>query len=91
MSKIKRMEELDYHEKLRKLNLYSLERTQERFMIIYDWLQLGEIRENLLRLTLCDTKRDRRIIPLKLPNNANGKRLSWVEKIQINNCPARKI
>merc|ERR1712082_408026 len=41
-SKINGMEELDYHERLKKLNLYSLERRRERFMIIYGWQQLEE-------------------------------------------------
>ena len=36
-SKINGIEELDYHERLKKLNLYSLERRRERFMIIYGW------------------------------------------------------
>merc|ERR1711917_209335 len=39
-SKIKGMENLNYHERLIKLNLYSLERRRERFMIINAWEQL---------------------------------------------------
>ena len=31
-------------------------------MIIYEWLQLEEIRENVLRLTSSETKRDRKNI-----------------------------
>ena len=75
---------------LKKLNLYSLERRREWYMIIYGWQQLEEIRENVLRLTATKTKRDRRIISSKIPNMANGKRLSRVEKRQIYNCPSRK-
>merc|ERR1719342_1245386 len=89
-SKINGMEELDYHERLKKLNLYSLERRRKRFMIIYGWQQLEEIRENVLRLTATKTKRDRRIISSKIPNMANGKHLSRVQKRQIYNCPSRK-
>ena len=85
------MEELDYHERLKKLNLYSLERRRERFMIIYGWQQLEEIRENVLRLTATTSRRDRRIISPKIPNMTNGKRLSRVEKRQIYNCPSRKV
>ena len=51
---------------------------------------MEEIRENVLRLTATKTKRDRRIISSKIPNMANGKRLSRVEKRQIYNCPSRK-
>jgi len=90
-SKINGMEELDYHERLKKLNLYSLERRRERFMIIYGWQQLEEKRENVLRLAATKSRRDRRIISPKIPNMANGKRLSRVEKRQIYNCPARKV
>ena len=90
-SKINGMEELDYHERLKKLNLYSLERRRERFMIIYGWQQLEEKRENVLRLAASTSRRDRRMISTKIPNMANGKRLSRVEKRQIYNCPARKV
>ena len=89
-SKINGMEELDYHERLKKLNLYSLERRRERYLIIYGWQQLEGKRENVLRLTATKTRRDRRIISPKIPNMANGKRLSRVEKRQIYNCPSRK-
>ena len=74
------MKELDYHERLKKLILYSLERKRERYMIIYGWQQLEEIRENLLRLTATTSSRDRRMISPKIPNMANEKRLSRVEK-----------
>ena len=40
---------MNYHERLRKLNLYSLERRRERFMIINAWEQLEGIKENVLR------------------------------------------
>ena len=90
-SKINGMEEFDYHERLKKLNLYSLERRRERFMIIYGWQQLEELRENVLRLTATTSRRDRRMVSPKIPNMANGKRLSRVEKRQIYNCPSRKI
>ena len=89
-SKINGMEKLDYHERLKKLNLYSLERRRERYMIIYGWQQLEEIRENVLRLTASKKKRYRIIITPKIPNIANEKRLSRVEKRQIYNCPSRK-
>ena len=64
--KIKGMEELNYHERLKKLNMYSLERRRERYMIIYGWQQLEGIKENVLRLVASDTRRDRRIISPKI-------------------------
>ena len=71
--KIKGMEELNYHERLKKLNMYSLERRRERYMIIYGWQQLEGIKENVLRLVASDTRRDRRIISPKIRDYANGK------------------
>ena len=85
------MEGLNYHERLKKLKLYSLERRRERYMIIYGWQQLEGIKENVLRLVASDTRRDRRIISPTIPKYANGKRLSRVEYDQIYNCPARKV
>ena len=48
------------------------------------------LKENVLRLYASKTRRDRRIITLKIPNSANGKCLSRVEKRQIYNYPGRK-
>ena len=39
-SKIKGLEEKNYHERLRILKLYSLERRRERFLIINAWQQI---------------------------------------------------
>ena len=49
-SKIEGLEQLDYHERLKKLGLYSLERRRERFLIINAWQQLEGERENVLKL-----------------------------------------
>ena len=38
--KIEGMEELDYHQRLKELKMYSMERRRERYMIIYGWQQL---------------------------------------------------
>merc|ERR1712240_165367 len=78
--KIKVMEELNYHERLKKINMYSLERRRERYMITYGWQQLEGIKENVLRLVASDTRRDRRIISPKIRDYANGKRLTRVVK-----------
>ena len=60
-------------------------------MIVYGWQQLEEVKENILRLTATKLRRDRRIISPKIPNKANGKRLTQVEKRQIYNSPSRKV
>ena len=49
-SKIRGLEQMDYHERLKKLGLYSLERRRERFPIINAWQQLEGIKENVLNL-----------------------------------------
>ncbi|CAL4086342.1 unnamed protein product [Meganyctiphanes norvegica] len=39
-SKIEEMEQLNYHQRLKKLNLYSLERRRKRYLIINSWQQI---------------------------------------------------
>merc|ERR1712240_700596 len=48
--KIKGLEENNYHERLRILKLYSLERRRERFLIISAWQQIEGKKENVLKL-----------------------------------------
>ena len=69
--------------------MYDLERRYERYMIIYGRQQLEGLKENVLRLNASETRRDRRIITQKIPNSANGKCLSRVEKRQIYNPSSR--
>ena len=52
-SKIDGMEGLDNHERLEKLDLYSLERRRDRYFIIYGWQQLEGLKENVLGLKKC--------------------------------------
>ena len=49
-SKIWGLEQMDYHEKIKKLELYSLERRRDWFLIIDAWQQLEGDRENVLKL-----------------------------------------
>ena len=50
---------MDYHQRLRKLKMYSLERRRERYLIIYGWQQIEGIKENVLKLhtNIRDTSR----------------------------------
>ena len=48
--KISDLEEINYHDRLNKLLIYSLERKRERFLIINAWQQLEGIKENVLKL-----------------------------------------
>ena len=61
-SKINGMEGLDYHERLKKLNIYSLERRRDRYFIIYGWQQIEGIKENILNLKTNWSGRSRNII-----------------------------
>ena len=81
-SKIEGMEDLNYHERLRKLKLYSLERRRERFMIINAWQQLEGIKENLLCFKEVGKGKSRTIKTTRVPNNNSN---------LIYNCPARKM
>ena len=46
-SKISGLEEMNYHDRLKRLGIYSLERRRERFLIINAWQQLEGIKEKL--------------------------------------------
>merc|ERR1712240_255040 len=70
--KIKGMKNLNYHEQLRKLNLYSLERRRERLMIINAWEQLEGIKENVLRLETGTIESRRCIRSTTIPTILNG-------------------
>ena len=51
-SKIRGLEHMDYHERLKKLGIYSLERRRERFLIINAWQQLVGIVADFIHLRL---------------------------------------
>ena len=51
-SKIRGLEHMDYHERIKDLELYSLERRRKRFLIINAWQQLEGVRENVLYLRI---------------------------------------
>ena len=44
------MKDLRYHERLKKLNMYSLERRKDKFKIIYAWQQIEGCKENIMNL-----------------------------------------
>merc|ERR1712240_790008 len=60
------------NKKVRKLNLYSLERRRERFMIMNAWEQLEDIKENVLRLETGTIGRRRCIRSTTIPTILNG-------------------
>ena len=92
-SKIDGMEELNYHERLKKLKMYSLERRRDRYLIIYGWQQIESIKENVLRLEISERNSSRSIKSGQLPYYGldGRKRILPSEKTKILQCPAMKI
>ena len=56
-SKLNGLQDLNYHERLRALNLYSLQRRRERFCIITIWKIANGFHPNQLNLQFYDTPR----------------------------------
>ena len=55
------MEGLDYHERLKKLEMFSLERRRDRYRIIYGWQQIEGIKENVMKLRINNNETSRLI------------------------------
>ena len=90
--KIDGMDGLDYHERLKKLNMYSLERRRDRYLIINGWQQIENIKENVLKLEVSRRNSNRRIKQGKIPyNGTNRERILPAMRTKIHHCPARKI
>ena len=90
-SRIEGIQELNYHERLKKLNMYSLERRRDRYMIIYGWQQIEEINENILKLKTSWRGIGRRIISKGIATQVEGRRLKRSAITSIYNSPAKRI
>ena len=90
-SKISGMENLNYHQRLRKMNLYSLERRRERYMIINAWQQIEGISENILGLKARTIGRSRRIVSTVIPFGIKGKKIKEKNRTLIHYSTARKM
>ena len=71
-SKIRGLEQMDYHERLKKLGLYSLERRREQFLIINAWQKLEGERENVLKLRTGKEGRQRCIRSATIPTTLDN-------------------
>ena len=49
-SKIEGLEKLNYHQRLKRLKMYSMERRRERYLVINAWQQIENEKENILKL-----------------------------------------
>ena len=89
--KIEGMEELNYHQRLKELKMYSMERRRERYVIIYGYQQLEGIKENVLKLKTSGRSGARRI---QLGDvkfyGSDGVRMLPSARTQILNSPARQ-
>ena len=89
--KIEGMEELNYHQRLKELKMYSMERRRERYVIIYGWQQLEGIKENVLKLKTSGRSGTRRIqLGDEKYSGNGGLRILPSVKTRILNSPARQ-
>ena len=90
-SRIDGMQDKNYHQRLKTLNLYSLERRRERYLIIYAWEQIEQKRENILKLEARKTGRCRKIIQRMIPWAKNGVKLKKATRTQLHNSTKNKM
>ena len=64
---------MDYHERLKTLNTYSLERRRERFLIQNAWQQIEGKKENILGLETGKVGRRRCIRSTTIPTALSEK------------------
>ena len=77
---------MNYHERLKRLGIYSLERRRERFLIINAWQQLEGIKENALKLETGREGRQRCIKSIAISTTLDGK-----QRTLIQNSTARQM
>ena len=90
-SKIEGMEGLDYHQRLVKLNVYSLERRRERYLVIYAWQMIEGIKENILELRSKKYGRSRTIWSPVTPWSHKGIKIKHSMRTKIHNNSAKKM
>ena len=91
-SKIDGMEGYDYHQRLKILRMYSLERRRERYLIIYAWQMLEGLKENVLGLKAKENARiGRKIWSPVIPWSRNGTKLKHSARTKIYNGTGKKM
>ena len=78
-SKIRGLEQMDYHKRLKKLGLYSLQRRRERFLIINAWQQLEGERENVLKLRTGKEGRRRCLKSATIPTTFDNRYITIIQ------------
>ena len=91
---IEGLENLDYHQRLKECNLYSMERRRERYMIIYAWQILEDIKTDVLglqmKLSEIDYNRSIKLGGIK-QYRKNGTRIMRRIHTKVLNSPVRKM
>ena len=90
-SKIKGMENLDYHQRLKALKLYSLERRRERYLIIYAWQMIENIKNNVLDLKSQKNGRNRTIGSRPIRWIYEGRKIKHSNRSMIHESTAKKM
>ena len=90
-SRIEGMENSNYHERLKELKMYSLERRRERYLIIYAWEMIEYMRENIFNLQTHKTGRCRKIVQRSIPWARNGFKLQKATRTQLHNSTKNKM
>ena len=91
-SKIDGMEGLDYHQRLKELRMYSLERRRERYLIIYAWQMLEDLKENVLDLKSRKNARNgRKIWSPVIRWSTNGNKLKHSARTKLFNSTGKKM
>ena len=89
--KIQGMDKKDYHERLKALKLYSLERRRERYLIIYAWQMIEGIKENVLNLKSMKNGRSRVIWSKPIRWSYMGKKIKHSSRSIVHNSTAKRM
>ena len=90
-ARIEGMENKNYHQRLKELKLYSLERRRERYLIIYAWEQIEGKRENILNIRSRKIGRRRKTLQDHIPWAINGLKLKKSDRTKIFNSTKNKM
>ena len=84
-SKLNGLEDFNYHERLRALDLYSLQRRRERFCIITVWKILNNLHPNQIHLEFYETRR----FGMKCRSKIYRTRIVHIRTLQYNSFAAK--
>merc|ERR1712198_395255 len=89
-NRIRGMKRLDYHQRLKELELYSLERRRERYLIILAWQMIEGIKENTLNLKTSRNRARRIWMPI-IRWSKSGVNIKYSVGTKVHNSTASKM